>query len=159
MIFHVIGLHCVGKSTFIKEKFPDAILLDMKRFYKTYDMLPASSLFKQTGRTLEQEFKAALKEAAKQHKPLVVESSGINLRLNQLLQEYDHLTILVSTPLEIINKRIAAQEKVEFDPVELNNSILKRLANGTIQYDTKYFTQLDEFYPVLKKDMLKKYKD
>ena len=73
MNFHVIGLHCVGKSTFIKEKFPSAVVLDMKKFYKTHDFLPATSYHDRTAHTLEHEFQDCLKEAKKSNNIMVLD--------------------------------------------------------------------------------------
>ena len=87
--FHIIGLHCAGKSTFIKEKFPSAVVLDMKKFYKTHDFLPATSYHDRTAHTLEHEFADCLEEAKKSNKMMVVESSGTNLRVNQLVAEHE----------------------------------------------------------------------
>ncbi|NVM01758.1 MAG: hypothetical protein HWN67_05460 [Candidatus Helarchaeota archaeon] len=40
--------------------------------------------------------------------------------------------------------------KPDFDAETLNNAVLEGLAAGRLEYDTKYFTQLDKFYPDLK---------
>lgn len=150
MIFHVIGLHAAGKSTFIKNKFPNAIVFDMKKFYLTHDFLSAS-IYDRTAHTIDNEFYEALEEAKRTNKILIVESSGINPKVNRLVQQYNHITILVVTPLDIVNKRME-EEDLEFDPKALNDSILEHLENGRIEFDTKYFTQLDMFYPDLKID-------
>ena len=86
---------------------------------------------------------------------MVVESSGTNLRVNQLVAEHDHITILVVTPLEIVKERIKKEKESEFDAETLNNAVLEGLAAGRLQYDTKYFTQLDRFYPDLKINKIK----
>ena len=54
------------------------------------------------------------------------------------------------TPLEIVKERIDKEKEPEFDAETLNNAVLEGLAAGRLQYDTKYFTQLDKFYPDLK---------
>ncbi|MHA1301231.1 MAG: hypothetical protein ACTSO9_17555 [Candidatus Helarchaeota archaeon] len=149
-IFHVIGLHASGKSIFIKEKFPGTVILDLKKFYKIYDFLPATAFHDRTAFTLEHEFQTCLKEAKKNNKIMVVESSGTNPKVNQLVAEHDHITILVVTPLDIVRNRIKMDKQTEFDSETLNNAVLEGLALGRIQYDTKYFTQLDRFYPDLK---------
>ncbi|MFX1451980.1 MAG: hypothetical protein ACFFCM_14140 [Promethearchaeota archaeon] len=67
-----------------------------------------------------------------------------------MVAEHDHITILVVTPLEIVKERIGKEQEPDFDAEMLNNAVLEGLAAGRIQYDMKYFTQLDRFYPDLK---------
>lgn len=122
----------------------------MKKFYTTYDFLPASSKYDRTANNISNEFYEALEEAKNTNKILVMESSGINPEVNRLVQQYNNITILVVTPLDIINERIEVEKDLPFDPKMLNQSILEQLANGRIQFDTKYFTELDTFYPDLK---------
>ncbi|MFX0135386.1 MAG: hypothetical protein ACFFDN_17210 [Candidatus Hodarchaeota archaeon] len=62
-----------------------------------------------------------------------------------MVAEYDHITILVVTPLEIVKERIKKEEEPGFEAETLNNAVLEGLAAGRIRYDTKYFTQLDRF--------------
>ncbi|NVM05143.1 MAG: hypothetical protein HWN67_22675, partial [Candidatus Helarchaeota archaeon] len=132
-----------------------AVVLDMKKFYKTHDFLPATSYHDRTAHTLEHEFQDCLKESKKSNKIMVVESSGTNLRVNQLVAEHDHITILVVTPLEIVEERIKKEKEPDFDAETLNNAVLEGLAAGRLQYDTKYFTQLGRFYPDIKIKELK----
>ena len=79
-----------------------------------------------------------------------MESSGTNPLIKKLVKQHDHITILVWTPLEIIKKRIEGKKNLNFNPKRLNEYILDHFINGMIQFDTKYFTQSDKFYPYLK---------
>ena len=129
-ILNIIGYSFAGKTTYInntltlniKQFFGDNIeiyVYDLKEFYRRRNITPLSfigSKYEELIQQLELELSGIIKDLVSKEKEnkinvsfLIIESSGINQAIRNIIKEYPEfkkLTILVWTPLKVIESRI-----------------------------------------------------
>jgi hypothetical protein len=125
----------------------------MKTFYREQHIEPRKYRKEELEEMLRPAILAKMAKAIKKKKFLVVEHSGIG-KICELIAEFDHLTIWISTPIEVIKKRISESTTMtptftSTEATALNKKIYWAFVDGKIVYDVKYFTITDMFYPAL----------
>jgi hypothetical protein len=150
MIISVIGYSHSGKTVFIKQYFHTDVLFDMKTFYSEHQIDPLKRRRSELAGMLYPAVLAKIAEAQKRKKFLIIEHSGIG-QISDLIFKFDHLTIWISTPMEIINERIKKSTTptptfTRFDAIALNEKINSAILLGQIRYDVEYDTTRDLLY-------------
>ncbi len=157
-ILHVIGLVGAGKSTFIQKYFPNLPIFDIKDIYENNNFNP-KDLHNNPNSYLQ--FQSALEYSFSQfHQNLeankisigIVESSGINKGLNEILKNYSVYRIWITPDL----KRIEDKKIYEKQPYakDLNEHLLNLFKYRKIIYNTEYNFKTYDFSkrlpPILK---------
>jgi predicted kinase len=162
-IFNVIGYSYSGKSTFISNRLKPRLfqllgqkvkVFDIKDFYKTNKINPteySGARYPVLKELIYNELFSIIEKLEKKEKEtnikqfIIIESSGINLAINEILQYYKYFTIFVWTPVAKIKERL---EKIspKFDVMKINRSIYRELKYNTIKFDMIYYSLSDSYY-------------
>ena len=163
LIIHVIGYIHSGKSTFIRNYFGTDEKFDLTEYHiikeallKRNEFIPELAI-----EIILSLFGKHLINALKNNSLLVIESTGLNQNLNEILDLFNVLTILISTPTPIVKRRIEEKYSGSKIPTFVNktNFALKRaFAKNSINYDIKYYNILDITIPEIALINFKEYK-
>nr|QEE16305.1 hypothetical protein DSAG12_02135 [Candidatus Prometheoarchaeum syntrophicum] len=158
-IIHVIGLVGAGKSTFIQKYFPNLPIFDIKDIYQTNNFTPQDlhnnpASYLQFQSALDYAFTQFYQNLKEKNMPIgIVESSGINKGLNEILKKFFVYRIWITPDL----RRIKENKITEKQPYakNLNDHMLSLHKYKKIIYNTEFNFKTYDFSkrlpPIIKK--------
>ena len=158
-IIHVIGLVGAGKSTFIQKYFPDLPVFDIKDIYQNNNFNPKDlhnnpNSYLQFQTALEYSFANFYQNLEERNVPIaIVESSGINKGLNQILKKFFVYRIWITPD----HKRMKIKRIHEKQPYakDLNEHMLTLFKYHKIIYNNEFDFKTYDFSkrlpPIIKK--------
>ena len=158
-IIHIIGLVGAGKSTFIQKYFPDLPIFDIKDIYENNNFNPKDlhdnpNSYLQFQSALEYSFSQFYQNLEERNVPIgIVESSGINKGLNEILKKFFVYRIWITPDIT----RMKSKKIYEKQPYakDLNDHMLKLANYKKIIYNNEFNFKTYDFSkslpPILKK--------
>ncbi|XEO75187.1 hypothetical protein WKT22_00202 [Candidatus Lokiarchaeum ossiferum] len=160
-ILHVIGLVGSGKTFFIKKFFSNVPTFDIKKIYEDFGFSPEDlhnqpEKYSQFQSALQINFEKFLAFVKMEKFPIVlVESSGINQALNQILNQYNNYRIWIKADISrIISLNIYTSRPYA---KKLNEHMLGLRKNRKIIFNNEFDLKSLEFSnslpPILRADL------
>jgi hypothetical protein len=150
-LFHIIGYFGAGKSTFIKKyliKFPifDIKEIYQKNFFSPEDLHNEPEKYLQFQSDLDFSFSQFYKNLEINQIPVgIVESSGINRALNNILRRFYVYRIWI-IPFDLNRKNIQSEiYKVRPYSEDLNNHLLEKFEKNEIPFNNQYSFRDESF--------------
>ncbi len=141
-LIHIIGYVGAGKSTFIKKyliKFPTFDIKDIyqKNFFSPKDLQDEPEKYLQFQSALDFSFSQFYKNLEINQIPIgIVESSGINRALNNILRRfYVYRIWVIPFDLNLIQSKIY---KIRPYAEELNNHLMEKFEKNEVPFNNQY---------------------
>ena len=148
-LIHIIGYVGAGKSTFIKKylsKFPAFDIKDIyqKNFFNPKDLHDKPEIYMQFQSALDYSFSQFYKNLEINQIPIgIIESSGINRALNNILRRFYVYRIWI-IPFDL-NRFQSEIYKVRPYAEELNNHLMEKFEKNEVPFNNQY-NFLDESF-------------
>lgn len=147
-IIHIIGCVWAGKTRFINQYWPNRTAFDIQNVYRDDQFTPADlqnpGKYTQFAEALKTAFENYLFHLNEIEQPWsIIESSGINLALNKILQSKNVLTIWIHPDFRLITGEVFL--KAHPYARDLNDLILKKKSTNQMTFDLEYYYERDGF--------------
>lgn len=148
-ILHIIGFSGAGKSTFIRQYFHEYPAFDIQALYKELQVDPSQlqgnpEIFRKFRDALSYHFTQFITNVVTNQSPFaIVESSGINLALNSLLERYSLYTIWIDLGKPFPYDELFVEERPWAK--ELNTELENLWLKHEITADNEFNMQTGQF--------------